>query len=314
MAAKRGHLEVLKWAIERDCPWDRAPFLMAARGGHLEVLKWVKEISFGSWHTPKFNLNQEICIEAARGGHLEVLKWVKENGSSWNIEERCSRIYDAAAYGGHVEVLKWLRETCPENLLEETFADAARGGHIETLEWLRENGCPCNSRACYYAAMMGNLQVLNWLKEKEYLGVPGETINFAAAGGKVAVLQWMKDLGYNCWTSTTLRVAVREGHVEVLEWLRENGCPVSQDPYWEAAEMRHLEVLKWLKANGIQWDHSRDICAMVANLKDQEMWNWVRENVCLWCSPEEKKPEVKASSVKLFQSARLMMLQKEDDF
>ena len=305
MAAKRGHLEVLKWAIERDCTWENATFLMAARGGHLEVLKWVKEngwINEEISYPPKLSLYQEICIEAARGGHLEVLKWVKENGCSWDREERCSRMYDAAAYGGHVEVLKWLRETYPGNLLGETFADAARGGHIETLEWLRENGCTCNSRACYYAAMMGNMRVLNWLKEHEYVGVPGETINYAAAGGKVAVLQWMKDLGYDCWTSATFLVAVLEGQVEVLEWLRENGCPVSKDPYWEAADMGHLNVLKWLKANEVPCDHSRDICARVANAEGRL---WVRENV--YC-PEEKKPEV---TVKLFHSARLM-LQKED--
>jgi len=40
---KRGHLEVLKWAKENYCPWNRDTCLHAASNGHLEVLKWARE-------------------------------------------------------------------------------------------------------------------------------------------------------------------------------------------------------------------------------------------------------------------------------
>ena len=39
----RGHLEVLKWARENDCPWDEGTCMCAAKGGHLDVLKWARE-------------------------------------------------------------------------------------------------------------------------------------------------------------------------------------------------------------------------------------------------------------------------------
>ena len=38
-----GHLEVLKWARENDCPWDEYTCRAAAKGGHLETLKWARE-------------------------------------------------------------------------------------------------------------------------------------------------------------------------------------------------------------------------------------------------------------------------------
>jgi hypothetical protein len=42
-AAEGGHLEVLRWAREHDCPWDVATCAAAAEKGHLEVLRWARE-------------------------------------------------------------------------------------------------------------------------------------------------------------------------------------------------------------------------------------------------------------------------------
>jgi hypothetical protein len=41
-AARNGHLEVLKWAREHDCPWDEITCSLAAWGGHKEVLRWAR--------------------------------------------------------------------------------------------------------------------------------------------------------------------------------------------------------------------------------------------------------------------------------
>jgi hypothetical protein len=38
-AAAGGHLEVLQWAREYDCPWGEETCATAAQGGHLEVLR-----------------------------------------------------------------------------------------------------------------------------------------------------------------------------------------------------------------------------------------------------------------------------------
>jgi uncharacterized protein YabN with tetrapyrrole methylase and pyrophosphatase domain len=59
-AAENGHLEVLKWARENGCPW-----------------------------------NKDTCMNATREGHLEVLKWARENGCPWDELTLC----DAASKG-----------------------------------------------------------------------------------------------------------------------------------------------------------------------------------------------------------------------
>jgi hypothetical protein len=41
--AESGHLEVLRWAREHDCPVDWTTCALAAKGGHMEVLRWARE-------------------------------------------------------------------------------------------------------------------------------------------------------------------------------------------------------------------------------------------------------------------------------
>jgi hypothetical protein len=101
-AAKGGHLEVLKWAWENGCAWNRDTCAYAAKGGYLEVLKWLREKGC-DW-------DSDTCIYAASNGYLEVLKWARENGCEWH-----SHVCAFAALNGHLEVLKWARENgCPE--------------------------------------------------------------------------------------------------------------------------------------------------------------------------------------------------------
>jgi hypothetical protein len=41
-AAKYGHLELLRWALDNGCPWDAETRPRAGLGGHLELLKWAR--------------------------------------------------------------------------------------------------------------------------------------------------------------------------------------------------------------------------------------------------------------------------------
>ena len=75
---QRGHLDKT-----RVCQW-------AAWGGHLEMLKWTRENDC-PW-------NEDTCAAAAEGGHLEVLMWARENDCPWD-EDTCG----LAASKGYVE-------------------------------------------------------------------------------------------------------------------------------------------------------------------------------------------------------------------
>ena len=126
VAAKVGNLDVLKWARENDCSWDRLTCMYAAVGGHLEVLQWARENGC-EW-------SFSTCAGAAKGGHLEVLQWARENDCPWD-ETTCA----GAATGGHLEVLKWARTNgCPWDF--RTISNAYP--HDEVRQWAILNGCP----------------------------------------------------------------------------------------------------------------------------------------------------------------------------
>ena len=106
-ALVRNQLKEVTWtpAHENGCPCDEDTCMMAARGGHLEVLKYLKEN-----HCP---WDESTCEKAAKGGHLDVLEYLHENGCPWD-ESTCSY----AARGGHLDVLKYARDNgCPERQL-----------------------------------------------------------------------------------------------------------------------------------------------------------------------------------------------------
>ena len=118
-AAMNGNLEVLNWAREKGCPWDKNVCNWATSGRHLEVLQWLRANDC-PW-------DEETCLAAAMNGHLEVLQWARENGCPWD-ESTC----ELAASGGHLEVLQWARANgCPaprNNLTDVTRAAAAVDG------------------------------------------------------------------------------------------------------------------------------------------------------------------------------------------
>ncbi len=238
-AALGGHLEVLKWTLKKGCPWDLLLACeRAAGGGNLEMLKWLKEEGY-PW-------DRETCANAAFGGHLEMLQWARKEGCPWN-EWTCAK----AALGGHLKVLKWARENdCPWS--EWTCANAAFGGHLEMLQWARENGCPWNERTCARAALGGHLKVLKWARENDCPWSEWTCAN-AALGGRLEVLKWARENGcpWNHWTCSN---AALGGHLEVLKWARENGCPWDKRTCSDAALNGHFEILKYARDKGCPWD------------------------------------------------------------
>ena len=76
LAARGGHLHVLKWARKYGCPWDALVSYDAAESGQLELLKWAQEHRC-PWYE---DLNDDCCALAAQGGHLKVLRWLREHG------------------------------------------------------------------------------------------------------------------------------------------------------------------------------------------------------------------------------------------
>jgi hypothetical protein len=119
-AASGGHLGILKWLFENNCPWDEQTCTKAAKNGHLDVLKWLKK--------NKCPWDWKTCYYAAKVGYFEILKWARKNDCPWNSE-----ITYAAARFGHFGILKWAEENgcCCDTSISY---GAAEGGNLEILK------------------------------------------------------------------------------------------------------------------------------------------------------------------------------------
>ncbi|QBZ81335.1 ankyrin repeat domain containing protein [Pandoravirus celtis] len=149
-AARKGHLNLLKWAITDGCPLDGTVCDEAAAGGHLEVLQWLRAEGC-PW-------GARTCGAAADEGHLDVIEWAVANGCPWD-RLMCSWV----AGRGRLDILQWaVARGCPWD--EWTCSNAAASGHLNVLEWARTNGCPWNKETCISAAKGGHLDVLKWAR------------------------------------------------------------------------------------------------------------------------------------------------------
>jgi hypothetical protein len=63
----RYHGELLQWARENGCRWDKQTCSFAAKSGHLHILQWAQ-----ANRCPSF---VDTCAQAALHGHLEVLQF-----------------------------------------------------------------------------------------------------------------------------------------------------------------------------------------------------------------------------------------------
>ena len=71
-----GHLEILQWLRENNCPWDEWTCNMAATKGDLEILKWARDNEC-PW-------SKATCFYAINSDKFEVLQWLKANGCPWD--------------------------------------------------------------------------------------------------------------------------------------------------------------------------------------------------------------------------------------
>ena len=135
VAAKNGHLDVLKWARTNGCPWNGCTCANAALGGYLDVLRWARANGC-PW-------DERTCSWAAECGHLDVLKWARANGCEWDYTD-CLL---SATSNGHLEVVQWLRSRFfvggslgNEAIHALVVSTARRFRQMHIVDWARSIG------------------------------------------------------------------------------------------------------------------------------------------------------------------------------
>ena len=153
LAAKHGHLAMLKHLIERElCAWDKWTARAAIEEGHVDVVAYLVE-ELGC------PVDEGCAHRACHGGHLLMLRWLREkHGCAWNEGS-----FFCAARQGHVHIAEYLHaQGCPWN--ESACQGAARGGHLALLRWLRARGCPWNAWSTRAALEGGHHEVFWWCR------------------------------------------------------------------------------------------------------------------------------------------------------
>ena len=269
-AARRGHLDLLRWVRAQGCPWDENTCSQAARGGHLDLLKWARAQGC-PWDV-------KTCQKAARGGHLLLMEWARAQGCPWD-----KQLSWTAVASGRLDVLDWMTTQGYPWDLECMWTAAAWTGRREVIQWSLARGLgswqptpPGALRLTQAAALQGHLEMLQWLRER---GCPWDerTCAAAACGGHLALLRWARANGCP-WDDRTCVQAAQEGHLEVLRWAHANGCPWDERTCLVAAAYGQLEALHWARSNGCPWDE--DACRMAAAHGHLATLQWAMHSGC----------------------------------
>ena len=240
MAAKNGDMKTLTWLRVLGCQWNENTFYLAAKYGHLDMLKWIYDVD------PLFPYSScIIATGAAKGGHIAILEWIKSiNSININPQFLCA---GAAAYG-QLEVLKYysqqLHEFINDPMLGQINNDivshinnwhaadsAALGGKMEVLKWFREIGCHIPNSAVGYATIGGHLHIIKWLLD--------DTFQWSYAGKSKVILQ------------STMN-AIRYGHSLVLEFFKVNWSMCEQTLRYDDGSLIFsdfedaMRITKWI--------------------------------------------------------------------
>jgi hypothetical protein len=218
VAGKVAGIRALAAAHKLGMPYSPAVLLGAAERGSTAVLKWL--------HINQSRpLPPDITVNAARGGSVNVLRWLHEMGST---------------------------------LSTKTLFTAAKYRRLNVLNFLDSAGCPKSDRgdACRVAAQLGNLQVLQWLREHNCPWQPVDVVDAAAQSGNVQMMAWLlqpeqPDVEL---TAAAMRAAARANRQDMCEYLYSQDCPWSEGVCSAAADAGHLQLLLWLHEHGCPWN------------------------------------------------------------
>ena len=198
-----------------ECPRDHHAFNMAAKYGHLELMKWMLNPvdDYGQVHDG-FSWTDWVFAEAAAYGSLENLKWLKEHGCPWDSWTFREAVQLASDH--NLEILKWLRDPIddkevpyPDRCPWDTwvFCDAVEHGNFEIIKWLTIESCPWDENVFVKAVQVGDLEIIQWLRNPIWIGDE----DGVERRRQPCPMKW----------SSAFQVAHQQKNAEVLRWLVE---------------------------------------------------------------------------------------------
>ncbi len=216
MLALKNKMELLNYAIGKQCLYDDYTLGCAACGGDINTFKVMIDLM------PIKTYNSTVVNNVAFGGNIEILKWLCNN--NYNDRFKSFQFYELLGRYGQIELLEW----CNNNL--GTY-------HI------------INSSFCNEAAKHNKLNIIRWAHEKEYIRESQFHV-VAATNGQLNIIKWAHKHKYiknNSFCSN----AIRHGHINILQFALDNGYLQNGllNMNISLKNCRHLNIIKWLINN-----------------------------------------------------------------
>jgi len=314
-AAKKGHLDVLKFLHENGCSWNEETCKAAAEKGHLDVLKYAWENGCPwDWRT----------WEGVKESTLEWLKAAlaaRKAENAKRLDKLPKKVWEKILSNLHENDLFPLARSCkyfrqkqkelvartiqsgkPPLALKTTFLKFPRKSQPVSAEYLRfcskereEFTEDKGEKIMYLAAFHGHLPLLLELHNSSFLAfeIDGAVFIEACAGGNMDVVKGLEETGYHkLHPELNYDAAASHGHLEVLKWLRSEGCPWDASACRSAARGGHLEVLKWLRKEGCPWDERT--CERAASRGHLDVLRWAIDNGCPYKVNNNTRPALQS--------------------
>jgi hypothetical protein len=149
---------------------------------------------------------------------------------------------------------------------------AARDNNLKAMLWLEANILSPENKILIWpegnsimstAARNGNLEMMQWLKNKKY-PKDSDTFSEAARGCHVQVLDWLQNIyGWPDSDTTiygwpdadqgsvdrTCDAIASTGRLDILKWALEMGCPWNESCANICASGGHMEMFHWIMSN-----------------------------------------------------------------
>jgi hypothetical protein len=223
-------------------------------------------------------MNSAVATGAAESGRLSTLQCA-------HSLEKCplpNNIAAIAARLGDIAMLAWLL-SIGHKLQGGTMKAALAAGNINVLDFLHEKECQLDGFAYDNAA---NAEVAQWLYVRKGMSgrVELQRANYTAAEqGKLDILHWTREKNVP-YTNVTMRYAASAGTkaIPTMQYLLSEGCIMDTDDCYSAAVTQgSVDVLEWLtqEHNATFSEDSLEVAASEGHIN---VCIYLRQQGCAW--------------------------------
>ncbi|KAB2939014.1 MAG: putative sugar O-methyltransferase [Hyphomicrobium sp.] len=273
-AARRGHLDVVKWLVANGANIESAKnpvALDAIRSGNLDVVRFV--IETGAYHRP---IIDELVTAAAETGNIALFKYVMQMSGRW--PENTGKILQRAAELGDLKtIVRMHRAGADVSDAGEALLAAASNGHLMVVIYLHRNGVNINHEngaALRLAALSGHSRVA-WYLHRSGVRIDqgvGRIALDAYSHGRDDTFVNLSDVGADCLRDEH-RMAIDAMHRE-LDTASELYRP---SQFWKYYENIHMEILRQEALERFKRTISRSYFCTLPSGDDHPQLQWMED-------------------------------------